>query len=348
MAVIYAQPERIGEFAQLLEKLPLRLETALCQQEEALSLARKALDLGLAEVEKIHNNARAALDRALDLMQMEKKGDDGPSEQLRRTVARLENACAFAQQQRQRLEQQKDAFEETVARTVTRQELVMENCRELGKKGAAYLSDYTQLLLAADRALLEDNDSGSGSFLAADGSYVQARDMTPEELESLRQKTGWDDGKLKKCKLRPDGSVWFKSNNSTFDSRTYKSAWFERDTVYIGGVRVEGIFPKFDAIYEPSLSLPETLWKGERCDYNAHFAWCRKQLKAAVTGDPALAARFTAQERKLILAEKPLPRYTWHHHQQPGKMQLVSSQQHNTRAGGVNHTGGNALWCNEL
>ena len=94
--------------------------------------------------------------------------------------------------------------------------------------------------------------------------------------------------------------------------------------------------------------MPEGLWKGRGSNSPEQFAWCREQLAQAVETNPALAAQFTAQERDLIAARKPLPNYTWHHHQQPGRMQLVLSDRHNAGMHGVNHTGGNALWCTML
>ena len=39
--------------------------------------------------------------------------------------------------------------------------------------------------------------------------------------------------------------------------------------------------------------------------------------------------------------------YTWHHSEEPGKMQLVKTEDHDRRIGGAAHTGGNSIWGNK-
>ncbi len=345
MAVIYAQIHRIRQFREQWEALPPPLEAAVSDRDTQLTEARNALNRGITEAEAIRDKTYKALLPVREEMEKAKRTEDGPSQALSRRLAQCEHDYEQAQQQLDRLQNQRDRFDEVSARCVARQDQALMEIKKLGSRGGDRLAQYIQLLQEAKRAILEDAPAGSGSFLTPDGGYLGARELTGEECAGLQRKTGWSEKTLKKCQLRPDGSVWLKTNNSIRDGETYNGTWFQRDTVVIGDVRVEGIFPKFDAAFEPDTNMPASLWKGRGSQHEAHFAWCRAQLKAAVGENPALAARFTAAERRLIQEEKPLPGYTWHHHQQPGKMQLVPSQKHSAAMHGVNHTGGNALWC---
>ncbi|EOP57680.1 hypothetical protein IKQ_00630 [Bacillus cereus VDM053] len=51
-------------------------------------------------------------------------------------------------------------------------------------------------------------------------------------------------------------------------------------------------------------------------------------------------SKFNIAELKLIRSGKNPKSYTWHHHQEPGDMQLVNTWTHQK----TGHTGGRALW----
>lgn len=73
---------------------------------------------------------------------------------------------------------------------------------------------------------------------------------------------------------------------------------------------------------------------------NKQFTECTRLLKEAIDRADIPKDMFTPKQLKMI--ELGLPRIdslTWHHHQVPGKMQLVISDKHS-----VNHLGGNKLW----
>ncbi|ALP39109.1 hypothetical protein ASL14_19995 [Paenibacillus sp. IHB B 3084] len=48
------------------------------------------------------------------------------------------------------------------------------------------------------------------------------------------------------------------------------------------------------------------------------------------------------QIRAIIKGDDKIPGFTWHPHQETGRMQLVDENVH----GKVNHTGGNKIWGN--
>lgn len=66
-----------------------------------------------------------------------------------------------------------------------------------------------------------------------------------------------------------------------------------------------------------------------------------RQLRDMIAADPSLATRFDANQLAAInsgLAQ--IPGYTWHHHQDVGRMQLVPRDVHDA----VKHIGGTAMW----
>jgi hypothetical protein len=65
-----------------------------------------------------------------------------------------------------------------------------------------------------------------------------------------------------------------------------------------------------------------------------------EKLKGAIENDPELRDQFTEEQPEQIRNGETPDGYTWHHHQEPGKMQLVKSDIH----ANARHTGGYALW----
>ncbi|WP_336769971.1 WXG100 family type VII secretion target [Bacillus bombysepticus] len=94
-------------------------------------------------------------------------------------------------------------------------------------------------------------------------------------------------------------------------------------------------FPIFDVISE--VKLKEVDYKKTR---PTHDRICNKLLYEQILKDPKLAAKFTDKEIELFKnGEKPKT-YTWHHHQDTGRMQLVDAYLHEK----TGHTGGYNIW----
>ncbi|WP_242476444.1 HNH endonuclease, partial [Bacillus cereus] len=72
----------------------------------------------------------------------------------------------------------------------------------------------------------------------------------------------------------------------------------------------------------------------------AQFKECTAELKGKIESGEISKELFTPEQLSDIMKGKAkIKDLTWHHHQIPGKMQLVNSDVH-----GVNHLGGNKLW----
>jgi hypothetical protein len=94
-------------------------------------------------------------------------------------------------------------------------------------------------------------------------------------------------------------------------------------------------FPIFDAITE--VKLKEADYKKTR---PTHDRICNKLLYEQILADPRLAAKFTAEEIELFKKGEKPKTYTWHHHQNTGRMQLVDAYLHEK----TGHTGGYNIW----
>lgn len=101
------------------------------------------------------------------------------------------------------------------------------------------------------------------------------------------------------------------------------------------GEKVKVVVPVFDSVFDAQ--LPEE--KLQSSDYQ-QFKECNQQLKEAVEKDPELAKKFTPEQLEQIKNGDTPDGYTWHHHEETGKMQLVETSTHDKTA----HTGGKAIW----
>ncbi|WP_338635032.1 HNH endonuclease [Spirobacillus cienkowskii] len=92
----------------------------------------------------------------------------------------------------------------------------------------------------------------------------------------------------------------------------------------------------------PYMKVEVRMPAGEMFDnkYGKHFKMATEELKRQIEADPILKSKFTKQE--LIDIEngnRNIGAYTWHHHQDLGRMQLVESDVHEK----VAHVGAKSL-----
>ncbi|PDZ56063.1 hypothetical protein CON15_17625 [Bacillus cereus] len=120
-----------------------------------------------------------------------------------------------------------------------------------------------------------------------------------------------------------------------------------------GNLINRSIVPKgYDSVeeFKEVVGLTETYSNTKtkmRLDKNLHispdeaqFKECTRKLKEAIDSGKISKKLFSPDQLAQINAGKArIKGLTWHHHQVPGKMQLVISKVHK-----VNHLGGNKLW----
>ncbi|QSS99703.1 HNH endonuclease [Pontibacillus sp. ALD_SL1] len=103
------------------------------------------------------------------------------------------------------------------------------------------------------------------------------------------------------------------------------------------GEWVEGTFPVFESDFE--VIIKEELYLASD---DVHFDIANETLLQAIQDNPGLAQDLNlSQSNVQVLAQGQTPEgYTWHHHEQPGVVQLVDEEVHEQ----TGHTGGRSIW----
>lgn len=185
-----------------------------------------------------------------------------------------------------------------------------------------------------DTIKTEKNDKKDSPEYKEDGT----RDLTEDEKNQLKEKLEWSDDKLKKCTIDEDGTIHFKTDRCDLEGKTAENGVpYERKTVEINGVKIEGVFPKFESVFNTKLDNDKLTSKTYAKDCNA-------KLKEAVENNNELKNKFTLEQQTDIAEGRTPIGYVWHHNEEPGKMQLVKREDHDRAIGGAAHTGGNSLW----
>jgi len=94
-------------------------------------------------------------------------------------------------------------------------------------------------------------------------------------------------------------------------------------------------FPKFEQYASVKLNIRD--YKETR---EHHFYKANKMLYEKALRKKKIRKLFTKSDIRQLKKGHTPPNYTWHHHQNRGKMQLVSREVHSL----VNHIGGYSIW----
>lgn len=165
---------------------------------------------------------------------------------------------------------------------------------------------------------------------------LSLRDLTDGEKQRLRN-IGMTSANIEKCKVDNRGTFHLDCRNSSMEGTRHPATGvrFERRLISINGVRIEGVFPKFQSVTE--LRLPERLY---RATEGEQFRYLNARLREEVHSNPSLRAKFTEQQLQMIEKGYNPAGYTWHHNESRGVMQLVETSKHAV----TGHTGGDSIW----
>lgn len=94
-------------------------------------------------------------------------------------------------------------------------------------------------------------------------------------------------------------------------------------------------FPKFKSYYTVKLQKEDHHKTREQ-----HFYIANKILYKNICSDSRLRKKFSKREIKVLSQGKTPSKYTWHHHQDPGVLQLVEYKIHSK----TKHDGGYSIW----
>lgn len=103
------------------------------------------------------------------------------------------------------------------------------------------------------------------------------------------------------------------------------------------GQVVEGTFPVFESDF--SVVIAEELYLESD---DVHFELANNTLYQAIQEDPSLVRELGLSNADVqVLANGETPEgFTWHHNEEPGKLQLVNEEIHEQ----TGHTGGRSIW----
>lgn len=164
---------------------------------------------------------------------------------------------------------------------------------------------------------------------------TSGKELTPMQAKELVSK-GMSPGIIKDCTFK-DGVYNLKTVNEKLDGSTQLESGirYEKKIVDLNGLKVEGVFPKFESAFTAQLS-PEQLLSPDR----VQFSECNSQLQNAIKENPALKSQFTPRQLEQISDGRTPGGFTWHHNEDVGKMELVNTEKHDL----AKHTGGRAVW----
>lgn len=160
--------------------------------------------------------------------------------------------------------------------------------------------------------------------------------LTQEEKDYYREKLGCSGNLLENATIDENGKIYIKTINESKEGQTGDDGTiYERKTIEVNGVEVEGVFPQLNSTID--VQLPEQLTQARD---SAQADYANQALKEKVDNDPEFAQQFTDEQLEQIENGETPDGYTWHHSEEPGKMQLVSTEEHQNNR----HTGGKAIW----
>ena len=164
----------------------------------------------------------------------------------------------------------------------------------------------------------------------------ETRPLTDEERTYYKEILNCSDATLDKLSIDSEGKLHLRTINEGLEGKEGENGVrYERKTIEVNGVEIEGVFPEFDSTVDvqlPNDLILESDGKQEK--------YCNEELKNAIEADPELAKEFTPEQLEQINNGDTPRGYTWHHSEEPGKMQLVKTDDHQANR----HTGGRAIW----
>ncbi|EKO3838861.1 HNH endonuclease [Vibrio antiquarius] len=181
-----------------------------------------------------------------------------------------------------------------------------------------------------DRPILEQKDAKS------ECEEGETRPLTQEEKEHYKEKLGCSGHLLESATIDEDGKIHLKTINESKEGQIGEDGVeYVLKTIEVNGIEVEGVFPQFESAID--VQLPDELLQATDSE-QAKFA--NQELKEKVQNDPEFAKQFNDEQLEQIENGDTPDGYTWHHNEEPGEMQLISTEDHQNNR----HTGGKAIW----
>ncbi|MEZ7206283.1 HNH endonuclease [Pseudoalteromonas sp. DY56-GL79] len=164
----------------------------------------------------------------------------------------------------------------------------------------------------------------------------ETRPLTQQEKDFYREKLGCSENLIENATIDENGKIYIKTINESKEGQIGEDGVeYVRRTIEVNGIEVEGVFPQFESAID--IQLPEELIQATDSE-QAKFA--NQELKEKVQSDPDFAMQFNDEQLEQIENGETPDGYTWHHSEEYGEMQLISTEDHQNNR----HTGGKAIW----
>ncbi|MFJ7371261.1 HNH endonuclease [Lysinibacillus sp. NPDC098008] len=95
------------------------------------------------------------------------------------------------------------------------------------------------------------------------------------------------------------------------------------------------MFPDFEEEY--TVTMPESMYLESDI---THFSYANHALAEHINQNPESASNFSNSQIEQIYSNQTPDGFTWHHSEEPGKLELVNEEVHEKTA----HTGGREIW----
>ena len=182
-----------------------------------------------------------------------------------------------------------------------------------------------------DRPILEQVDA---KLYFKEG---EARPLTEEERSYYKEKIGCSAHLIERAIIDADGKIHLKTRNESKEGQIGEDGVeYMRKTIEVNGVEVEGVFPQFESTID--VQMPDRLTQASD---SQQARYCNHELKEKIKSDPEFSKQFNEEQLEQIENGETPDGYTWHHNEEPGKMQLISTEEHQSNS----HTGGKRIWC---
>ncbi len=161
------------------------------------------------------------------------------------------------------------------------------------------------------------------------------KNLLPEQVNNLLD-AGVSPGIIKDM-VYDDGIYKLKTVNNDLVDKEHPETGIKyiKKIVDILGVKIEGVFPQFNSLFDTKLPKDKLLSTD-----SVQFNYCTERLQNAIKNDKKLRKKFSETQTEQIENGKVPRGYVWHHNEELGKMELVKADIHDK----AKHTGGKAIW----
>ena len=183
-----------------------------------------------------------------------------------------------------------------------------------------------------DSRYLHDKYCNEQLHQAYENGNLDTEQFTDRQLEQIRNGD------------KPEGYTWHHHEEpgrmQLVDSKILQDEAFPAEILYenrLADLKEQGLIHDFSEHCRYETQLPKDLYLDS--DYQ-QFKYCNEQLHQAYENGNLDTEQFTDRQLEQIRNGDKPEGYTWHHHEEPGRMQLVDSEVHRRTP----HVGGRYLW----